>query len=192
MKLFGKELNPAPTAKQIKVIATLDISRLGHYEQIQVRRILNDASRTRRDLDSEWLLISAFTDCFNVANISRYEDKVYIAKPLNARNVWVPGETFKRACLSIGEFRDPEYHDLVRIHGVVNPQIIDLVYGNSQRLIKVRHVYSWGFKAYTTKGIRSFRWENVEKVDFFSGASALRDEILEFIFDGYHLSMRTK
>lgn len=150
---------------------------------------MEDSFATHEATDYEYLLTMAIADCSSLVDFSKSAEGLYIAKQLFMRSAFVDGESFRRACLSPGEFRDPQWHDLIRIHAVVNPRILELYYGGTRRLMKVRKVYEDGFQASTVKGIRSFRWDRVEQVDYLSGADALRVTLFDVYFDGQRLSI---
>lgn len=189
MKLFSRDKAPR---FEPRLIATLDFTRVSRFTGGTARRILATSFKERKGLDPEALLIMALAECSTVVEFSKLQDDLYLARSLQFPSVMVDGQAFKRACLSVGEFRDPHWHDLVRVNAVVNRQILELYYRGTRRLIQIRKVYETGFQCSTVRGIRSFRWEHVEQVDYLSGADALRESLLEIYFDGYQLSMREK
>ena len=189
MKLFRRAKNSPDVNLKKDHVATLDLSRVNRNISGTVKRTLEDSFATRGATYYEWLLTKALDDCSALVNFEKSGEGLYIAKQHFIRSVLVDGDSFKRACLSLGEFRDPRWHDLIRIHAVVNPRILELYYGGSRRLMKVRKVYEDGFQASTVKGIRSFRWDRVEQVDYLSGADALRVTLFDVYFDGQRLSI---
>lgn len=191
VKLFGKS-KPKTSPRKPQLIATIDFSRVNRFTGGTVRRILSEAFEKRAGKNADYLLIMALVDCKRITEFKKIKPGFYLASNTFNYEVLVAGNDFKKACLSNGPFGEGIWSDLIRTEAVINPKILDLYYRGTRRLMKVRKVSESGFQASTARGIRNFRWEYVEGVDYMSGADALRESILEIYHDGRRLSMKEK